>query len=587
MIRQLRTILGPDHQRGYTVFLIWVAAYGILQGAAVSLLVPIARSLVAGDYPATWRWIGVLALVVLLCAVAHYVQAMRGFSIAITVLRTMHLNIGDHLVRLPLGWFAGRVGSIAQIASKGTLAAGTAAAHLMTPLAVAIAAPATVAVLMLFFDWRLGLVLVASSPLIWAGGRLAAWFVARSEQRTHDTAVEASDRVIEFARNQGALRAAGRTGGGRYQPLDDAIEAQQRAVRTNLTDSLLGLLLNTIVIQFVFAAVIVLAAFLALGGTLSGVDLLALLGIATRFVQPLSDIGEFGGAVRSASGELTRIQEVMDTAPMDAPAASTSLTQPGRVTFEKVDFGYEPGTSVLTDITFAAEPQTLTALVGPSGSGKTTMTRLITRFYDVDSGAVRVGGADVRDLTTEDLMAQLALVFQDVYLFDDTLRGNIRLGRPAATEAEIDEAAALAGVTEIAERLPHGWDTRVGEGGSALSGGERQRVSIARAILKQAPIVLLDEATAALDPENERYVNRSLARLRERATLLVIAHKLTTVVEADQILVLDEHGAIVERGRHPELLAAGGRYADFWNERSRAAGWRLIDADQGAPVVTA
>ena len=200
---------------------------------------------------------------------------------------------------------------------------------------------------------------------------------------------------------------------------------------------------------------------------------------------------------------------------------------------------------------------------------------------------MRVGGADVRDLTTEDLMAQLALVFQDVYLFDDTLRGNIRLGRPAATEAEIDEAAALAGVTEIAERLPHGWDTRVGEGGSALSGGERQRVSIARAILKQAPIVLLDEATAALDPENERYVNRSLARLRERATLLVIAHKLTTVVEADQILVLDEHGAIVERGRHPELLAAGGRYADFWNELARAAGWRLIDADQGAPVVTA
>ena len=189
MIRQLRAILGQEHQRRYTVFLIWVTAYGILQGAAVSLLIPIARSLVAGDFSATWTWIGVLAVAVVLCAITQYVQAMRGFSIALTVLQTMHLNIGDHLVKLPLGWFSGRVGSIAQIASKGTLAAGTAAAHLMTPLAVSIAAPATVAVMMMFFDWRLGLVLVAAAPLIWAGSRLASWFFARSWGHTHATEI--------------------------------------------------------------------------------------------------------------------------------------------------------------------------------------------------------------------------------------------------------------------------------------------------------------------------------------------------------------------------------------------------------------
>lgn len=581
MIRQLRAVLGPEHQSAYTVFLVWVGAYGILQGLAVSLLIPIARALAAGDYPATWVWIGVLAGAVLLCAIAHYVQAMRGFRIALTVLRTMHLNIGDHLVTLPLGWFSGRVGSIAQIASKGTLAAGSAAAHLMTPLAVGIAAPATVTLLMLIFDWRLGLVLLVAAPLIWVAGRVAARLIARSELRTHATAVDASDRVIEFARNQGALRAAGRTGDGHYRPLDDAIDAQQRAVRASLVDSTLGLLLNTIVIQAVFAVLIIVAALLALGGSLSGIDLLALLGVSTRFIQPLSEIGEFGGAVRQAGGELTRIQEVMEAAPMPVPDASAARQEPGRIEFEGVSFGYEPETPVLDGLTFTAEPRTVTALVGPSGSGKTTITRLIARFWDTTSGSVRVGGADVRAQTTEDLMAQLALVFQDVYLFDDTLRANIRLGKPDATEAEIDEAAALAGVTEIAERLPLRWDTPVGEAGSALSGGERQRVSIARALLKRAPIVLLDEATAALDPENERYVSRSLERLGHEATLLIIAHKLVTVTGADQILVLDERGRIAERGKHEQLLALGGRYTAFWNERARASGWRLA---AGAPA---
>ena len=216
----------------------------------------------------------------------------------------------------------------------------------------------------------------------------------------------------------------------------------------------------------------------------------------------------------------------------------------------------------------------MTAVVGPSGAGKTTILRLIARFWDASTGTVRIGGVDVRDLSTEVLMRQISVVFQDVYLFDGTIEENIRLGRPDATDAEVRAAASLARVDEIAERLPEGWDARVGEAGARLSGGERQRVSIARAILKDSPIVLLDEATAALDPINKRAVQQALQALTHNKTLVVVAHRLQTVQAADQILVLDE-GRIVERGSHAELLGLEGRYAAFWRERVRAAGWRV------------
>jgi ATP-binding cassette subfamily B protein IrtB len=243
------------------------------------------------------------------------------------------------------------------------------------------------------------------------------------------------------------------------------------------------------------------------------------------------------------------------------------------VEFVNVSFRYgeQP---VLRDVSFRVPARRVTALVGPSGAGKTTITRLIARFWDVGSGQVLVGGTDVRQLPTEELMSRISLVFQDVFLFDGTLRDNIRLGRPDATEAELREAARLARVEEIVARLPNGWDTRVGEGGSTLSGGERQRVSIARAILKDAPIVLLDEATAALDPENAAAVQDALSALAAGRTLLIIAHRLETVTTAEQILVLDG-GQIVEHGRHQELLDRGGRYAALLSQRNRAFSWRL------------
>jgi ATP-binding cassette subfamily B protein len=238
-----------------------------------------------------------------------------------------------------------------------------------------------------------------------------------------------------------------------------------------------------------------------------------------------------------------------------------------------VRFGYA-ATPVLDGVDLRIPAGSTTALVGPSGAGKTTVTKLVARFFDVDAGSVRIGGVDVREISTAELERNVSLVFQDTYLFDGSIEDNIRIGFPGASAQQVREAARRARVDTIAERLPGGWSARVGEGGRLLSGGERQRVAIARALVKDAPIVLLDEATSALDAANEAAVHEALAELGRGRTLLVIAHRLTTIAGADQIAVLDG-GRVVEQGRHGELLAEGGRYARLWAERERARGWRL------------
>ncbi len=296
-----------------------------------------------------------------------------------------------------------------------------------------------------------------------------------------------------------------------------------------------GGLLSGAFTQVIVVAMIALTAVLATSGALAALPAMATIGMCLRFTTMLNDIGT--GMIGM---EDRREQPVLRGVNMHVPARS------------------------------------MCAVVVPSGSGKTTIARLIARFWDVDGGSVRVGGADVRQMPTAQLMGQVSMVFQDVYLFDDTLEANIRVRRVDATGAQVQWAAELAGVTEIANRLPGGWQARVGEGGRALSGGERQRVSIARALLKRAPIVLFDEATSALDAENEANVVAAMERLRRASTLVVIAHKLETVTAADQLVVLGADGRMVQHGRHDELVDAPGPYQDFWRRRTRAAGWQLV-----------
>jgi ATP-binding cassette subfamily B protein len=579
VIADLLRLLGPAHRRRLHVYFGWVVLFGVLQGVSTVLLVPVFRALLAGEATAALRWLAIGLLAVLLTCVMHYVQAMRGFDVALIVLTTMHERMGDHIVTLPLGWFTGeRVGRLSRTATKGTTMVAGLFAHLLTPTITGVVTPATIALAMFGFDWRLGLAVLVGTPVLFLAFRTGARLVGRGGELDDAAAVEASNRVVEFARTQRVLRAFGRGVDG-YRPLEDALERQRATGRRTLWYAVTGMVLGGVTVQFTFTVLLVVGIVLVLGGSLSAVTAIALVALSARFTGPLAEVGEYAGALRMARQDLRRLASILEEQALAEPRASAVLPEPGAVEFDRVTFGYRPGRPVLNNLSLRIEPGTMTALVGVSGSGKTTVTRLVARFWDVTGGVVRVGGTDVRAQPTEQLMGQLALVFQDVYLFDDTLEANIRVGRPGATDAEVREAARLAGVPEIVERLPNGWRTRVGEGGTSLSGGERQRVSIARALLKDAPIVLLDEATAALDPENERFVAEALRALADRSTLLVIAHRLSTVVAADQILVLDR-GGVAERGTHTELLAVGGRYAEFGRLRSRARGWRLTPTDR-------
>nr|WP_269328705.1 ABC transporter ATP-binding protein [Kineosporia babensis] len=528
------------------------------------------------DLGSAGRWLGVLAAATLAASVVYYVQGMRGFTMALTVLDTLHGRIGAHVVRMPLGWFAGEsVGRLSRITTSGVQAIVSSIAHLMQPLVRGVLAPVTIAVVVCFYDWRLGLVAIIASPFIYWCFRFSARLLGASDELADEAAVTSGNRVLEFARHQPVLRAFGQSTSG-YAPLEAAIENQRQVGRKQLNWTLGGMLLSGTTIQLTFTVMVLIVVLLAGGPQTQSLQLVALLALLARFIGPLALVSELSGGVRMARNDLDRVQAVLDVKPLPEPAAPAVFdsAQTGAIAFENVRFGYPQATPVLKGVDFSVQPGSVTALVGRSGSGKTTITRIAARFHEVDGGTVRIGGVDVREQTTAQLMGQLSLVFQDVYLFDGTIAENVRLGRESATDEELAEAAQLSGVNEIVNRLPAGWDTRVGEGGAALSGGERQRVSIARALLKRAPIVLLDEATAALDATNEALVRRSLQALSRHGTVLVIAHTPAMITSADRILVL-EQGTIAASGSHDELLVAHQGYASMFAERAATAGWQL------------
>lgn len=558
--------------------LLVAAATGLMEGGALAALLPAVSSLASDD--AVWGlhtsgWLWVLAVLAAACFALNFVKERRTYAVALDFLDSIHRLIGDQVAKQPLGWFARpRAGRLSRMVSAELMTAGEIFAHMIGPLVSRITAAATIVVAAWLWDPLLGLVLTIAAPAFLLITVASAALMRRGREIHEPAEVDLAHRIVEYAQCQGALRSCGRSEG--FEPLDRALEDARGAKTRALWIESVGLLLSGAVTQGVVVALVVGTASLTLADSLEPIPALAFIGLALQFTSMLSTITESAIALESRRPLLDAIDEVLTSPPLPEPAAPAVLPTPGAVELDGVTFSYAPGTeAVLREVSLSVPAGSMVALVGPSGSGKTTIARLVSRFHDVDAGRVLVGGAPVTEQTTEQLMGQLSMVFQDVYLFDDTLEANVAVGREGATPEEIRGAADLAGVTEIVERLPRGWQSRVGEGGRALSGGERQRVAIARALLKRSPIVLLDEATSALDLENEANVVASIGQLRRQATVLVIAHRLDTIVAADRIVALGADGRVEAQGTHDELLAAGGTYASYWDRLRRAQGWQL------------
>ena len=596
LISRLREPLSAAGRTNFRQVTALSCIVGVVRGLSLIAFIPAAIALTSGR-PA-WgmnltAWLIVLALCALASFITEYLLAMRSYMVSFDFLSNMHRAIGDKVASLPLGSFrADTAGKMSRLVSRELMLLGEMFAHMYSPFIAAIVTSLTMLVGITVFSLALGLVCVLAIPVIAGGVWVARTCLNSGSALKEPPAQELSHRIVEYATKQGALRACGRSSS--YKPLERAEDTYGKAARRSLIRETIGQVVNGMAAQVVVVSLIIVIGLLAVDGSVSPVEAIVSIGLLLRFTQILVDIGTLASAFETRRPVLDLSHEVLSapelpilpassdhdpSSPDQNPASpyqDPSLSG-SAVALTDVSFAYEADHPVLRGVSFQVAPGTMTAIVGPSGCGKTTIARLVARFYDVDAGSVSVGGRDVRQWDTAQLMAQLSLVFQDVYLFDDTLEANVRIGRADASDDDVKEAARLSGVDEIVERLPLGWKTRVGEGGRALSGGERQRVSIARALLKAAPIVLFDEATSALDPENENRITDAMSALRRNATLIVIAHKLDTITAADQIVVLDHSGRVAQVGTHAELYSqSDGQYRAFWQARSRAAGWRLV-----------
>lgn len=596
LISRLREPLSAAGRTNFRQVTALSCIVGVVRGLSLIAFIPAAIALTSGR-PA-WgmnltAWLIVLALCALASFITEYLLAMRSYMVSFDFLSNMHRAIGDKVASLPLGSFrADTAGKMSRLVSRELMLLGEMFAHMYSPFIAAIVTSLTMLVGITVFSPALGLVCVLAIPVIAGGVWVARTCLNSGSALKEPPAQELSHRIVEYATKQGALRACGRSSS--YDPLARAEDTYGKAARRSLIRETIGQVVNGMAAQVVVVSMIIVIGLLAVGGSVSPVEAIVSIGLLLRFTQILVDIGMLASAFETRRPVLDLSHEVLSApelpilpASSDQDPASSNhdpassdqdpACSGSAVALTDVSFAYEADHPVLRGVSFQVAPGTMTAIVGPSGCGKTTIARLVARFYDVDAGSVSVGGRDVRQWDTAQLMAQLSLVFQDVYLFDDTLEANVRIGRADASDDDVKEVARLSGVDEIVERLPLGWNTRVGEGGRALSGGERQRVSIARALLKAAPIVLFDEATSALDPENENHITDAMDALRRNATLIVIAHKLDTITAADQIIVLDHSGRVAQVGTHAELYSqSDGQYRAFWQARSRAAGWKLV-----------
>lgn len=482
------------------------------------------------------------------------------------------IKIGNLLKGVPMGFF--NENSLGEVTGVCTTVLGN--IEMMVPMVLVdimggLIGTIVFTAMIIVFEWRIGLVALAGIILYF-------WVVSAMEKKSAAIAPNAqrsqtalTSAVLEYVQGMGIVKSFNLSGKGDKR-VQDALEFNRKS---NLDMEKLMTpytIFQELVLQIAGIAMIVVSVFCWADGTMFIANALMCIVMSFLVFGQIKLFGMGMAMLRLASASIDRTLQIEKMEQMDENGKAL-CPKKHDIEFDNVHFSYE-NKEILHGIDLTIPDKTTTAIIGPSGSGKTTLCSLIARFWDVDGGSVKIGGKDVREYTLESLMEQISMVFQNVYLFADTIENNIKFGRPEATHAEVVEAARKACCNDFIEALPDGYNTLIGEGGASLSGGEKQRISIARAMLKDAPIVILDEATANVDPENEDRLQKAIEELTRDKTIIMIAHRLKTVRNADQIIVVND-GRIVQHGKHEDLIGQEGIYADFVLGRKESIGWKL------------
>ena len=518
-----------------------------------------------------YGWLALAGIVanILLYFLAIFSSHMAAFG----TLYELKVLFADHITKIPLGYHL-TIGSgrLRKIMDENIESVEGFIAHQFPDFVASITAPIVMVIILLAVDWRFGLASLVGIILAFVAF-LIIWLSRNHQKKLFEKQVDAklaaSDQVQEYLEGMKIIKSCGLSG-SHFSALDKALLAMKKiAIKVEMA---VGVFMSSasMILQAGIGITIFVGAILLTQGQIELLPLLMFLLMVTRIYGPILAILANLSSLLNLNVVTSRMRTLLTTPAMDGEGKTVPNCD---IELSHVTFAYNQE-DVIKDVSCKIPQGSVTALVGPSGSGKSTISKLIARFWDVQQGKITVGGKDIKSMEPESLMSYMSFVFQDVTLFNDTVMNNIRLGNPNATDDQVIAAAKAAYCDEFVREMPDGYQTVLGENGSTLSGGERQRISIARALLKNAPIILLDEATASLDPENEVLVQKAIAKLVEGKTVIMIAHRLRTVVDADQILVLD-NGRLVEHGTHDELMKKNGLYHKLFHIQQESLGWAV------------
>ena len=576
MWKLLTRVVNADEMR---TIIAWFVASAVLQGLTLALMIPFLRALYSRSQFLT-AWLIAVVVMAVSAALVDTIAMHRSYRVSVfEVCDTMIDRVADHVLTLPLGWFsAEREAAVVNATSKEVNTLSHLASMVIPNLCNAFIVPLVMLGATAIVEWPLALIMAAAIVPLVLTWRLMGAATTRANEMEDRTSSAAAGRLVEFARLQPVLRATGATKTG-WAPVQAALEADSASTLDGLrVKGKPGQYFNLIV-NVAFALVMAVGLARVSGHRLDVVAYLAIMAVTARTLLPLTKAAMYGSEADNAKVALRAVGDILDARPLSDPEPGQEIEPRGTtISLNDVSFSYDAGRPVLAGVSLNAPQGRVTALVGPSGAGKSTILRMAARFWDVDDGTVTIGGSPVRSMRASAIMGMTSMVFQDVYLFDTTIRENLRIARPEATDAELAEAARRARLDRVIKALPHGWDTQVGPGGLSLSGGERQRVAIARAFVKDAPILLLDEITSALDGENESAITEVVRELSEGRTVIVVAHRLSTVRQADEVVFLEPSQAgarVAQRGTPQELAAVPGPFREFIEASTASSRWHI------------